>query len=200
MVVHRLQSFSGVLPLGTYLIYHLWENWAVMWGRGQWIDRVIWIDDHFGWAMEIVFYMFLAVHVFLAVYAKADGDHPMLGSPGQRRMQQVSGAASLMFLLYHVYHVWPWRSGPDSSIEDPYAALWSDLPEPDHLVIYLAGMTVVYFHFAHGISRAVVSWGLISTESALRVVRIAVSVVGIGLWGLTLQVIAHFVTGQGFFG
>jgi succinate dehydrogenase/fumarate reductase cytochrome b subunit len=172
--VRRLQSFSGVLPLGTYLIYHLWKNWAIVRDREQWVDRVIWVSEHFGHTLEILFYIFLTVHVFLAILGKADSDHPLLVSRGQRRTQQVSGAA--------------------------YATLWSSLPEPVCLAVYLFGMSVLYFHFANGLSRAVVSWGLISTERALRVARYAVSVVGIVLWGLTLQVVGHFVTGQGFFG
>jgi succinate dehydrogenase / fumarate reductase cytochrome b subunit len=198
--VRRLQSFSGVLPLGTYLIYHLWKNWAIVRDREQWVDRVIWVSEHFGHTLEILFYIFLTVHVFLAILGKADSDHPLLVSRGQRRTQQVSGAASLLFILYHVYHVWPWRSGAGFSVRDPYATLWSSLPEPVCLAVYLFGMSVLYFHFANGLSRAVVSWGLISTERALRVARYAVSVVGIVLWGLTLQVVGHFVTGQGFFG
>ncbi len=198
--MRRLQSFSGILPLGIYLIYHLWKNWAIVRGREQWIDRVIWVSDHFGYALEILFYLFLMVHTFLAIYGKADADHPLLGTRGQRRTQQLSGAASLLFILYHVYHIRPWRSGPGSSVSDSYATLWSSLPDPVNLTMYLFGMTVVYFHFTNGLSRAVVSWGLISTKRSLRVVRYAVSVVGIVLWGLTLQIVGHFVTGQGFFG
>lgn len=193
--MRRLQSFSGILPLGTYVIYHLWTNWAVVRGREQWVDRVIWVSDHFGSILEILFYSFLTVHVLLAIFGKAGSDSPLLGSRGRRRTQQVSGAVSLLFILYHIYHVWPWHSGPDSSVRDSYAILWSSLPEPAYLAIYLFGMTIVYFHFANGLSRAAVSWDLVSTERAFRVVRYAVSIAVIVLWGLTLQVIGHYLIG-----
>ncbi|MBN1656189.1 MAG: hypothetical protein JXA30_20640 [Deltaproteobacteria bacterium] len=196
----RLHSFSGILPLSVYLIYHLWVNWAALYSRERWVDRVTWIESHCEPTVEILFFLSLTLHVFLGLGRKIESDHPLFVSTSLRRIQRTTGFASLLFIGLHLFHLWPLRSGPQQTVRDSYAALWSGLSEPGCLALYLVGITVVYFHFAHGLSRAAVSWGLISSERSLRAVYYAVSVVGIGLWGLTLHLLGHFATGQGLFG
>jgi succinate dehydrogenase / fumarate reductase, cytochrome b subunit len=192
--MRRLHSFSGVLPLGIYLIYHLWENWSVVRGREPWVDRVTWLDSHFGFAINILFFLLLAIHAVLGLRPLAQINLP---ASDLRGIQLVTGVISLFFIVFHAIQLLPATYGPHQSVRNAYAVLWTSLSRPGYLAIYLVGISAVYFHFAHGLSRAVVAWDLISTERALRMTRYTVSVVGLVLWGLTLHVLGHFVVGQG---
>jgi hypothetical protein len=78
--------------------------------------------------------------------------------------------------------------------------LWSELGTPVTLLAYAAGVTVACFHFAHGLSRAAVTWGLVTSAAAVQRTRLFAGTFGFLLWGLMLHLLGHFVSGQGLFG
>ena len=85
------------------------------------------------------------------------------GAPALRTVQAVTGALVLAFMAFHVLQVWAGATGPHASPRAAYASLVRTLGRPLELAIYLVGVTAVCFHLAHGLSRAVVTFGMART-------------------------------------
>lgn len=199
-MIRLLHSVTGILPLGAYLIFHLWRNWAMLGGREQWVDRLNESNLRIGFEVTVVFYISLIVHILLSLQKPRVNCPELLSSRGLLRLQQVSGVVGLFFLGYHIYHIWPYDSGPHTTVRSLYDSLWVSLSEPRNLVVYLGGITAIYFHFIHGIFRALIGFGLISAQNTLRKIGFVFGVIGILLWVLTLRIIGHFVTGGSLLG
>jgi succinate dehydrogenase / fumarate reductase cytochrome b subunit len=199
-MLRRVHSLTGVLVLGPYLIFHLWENWAALSGAGSWADRHRWIEVHLETQVQLLFAIALAAHVLTCLGRRTGSGEQLLESTGLRRLQRITGIAVLLFMAYHVYHAGLPRSGGYLAARGGYDVLWSDLGRPLPLVAYVAGVTLVFFHLAHGLSRAPVGWGLVTSATAVQRTRLVAGTFGFLLWGLALHLLGYFAAGQGLFG
>jgi succinate dehydrogenase/fumarate reductase cytochrome b subunit len=188
------------LLLGPYLLFHLWQNSALLSGREAWLERALRIEALFGFELTFLFCLSLALHAALG-WGKGRGPGALQpGTPGLQRLQQITGLAVLLFLCLHLYQVWLYERGGRLLCNGPYEALRTALGSPLQAAIYAAAVTAVYFHFAHGLSRAAVFWGLVRDERQLRAARYLAGAFGFILWVLTLHMLGRFVVGQGLFG
>ena len=196
----RIHSLAAVGPLGLFLVFHLWQNWAALSGREAWLQRTLQIKAHFGFEVVFLFCLSLALHATLG-WGKAAGARAIEpGTPGLRLLQRLTGLGVLVFLSVHLFQVWFHKYGDQILCNGPYDAVRIALGSPLQVGVYAAGVTVVYFHFAHGLSRAAVSWGLVRDERQLRATRYLTGAFGFILWALTLHVLGRFAVGHGLFG
>lgn len=194
----RLQSALGFGALGAYLWFHLWQQWPVLDGPDAWAERARATSRPWGLglvAIVLVVHGALGWRRYLLRGRRADPAAP--GADGLRRLQVVTGMVVLAFAAYHVVHVGAGMSGPHASARDAYRALRASLGQPVELVIYLVGISCACFHFAHGLVRAAMSWGLVRDARALRRARWVAGALGFVLWGATLHVLGHFAIGEG---
>lgn len=197
----RLHSLTGVAPLGAFLVYHLWVNWPACNDREAWLVRRLLVGSVLESWIAALFAVCLAVHVALSVAFLRESDTaPLLGSPGLRRLQQITGGVALLFIVYHLYQVTAFRFGSEIIAGGAYDVLWSELGMPLRMFIYVVGVSAVFFHFAQGLCRAVVRWNLLSSKRGLTAARYLAGAIGFLLWGMSLQLISHFAIGEGLFG
>lgn len=196
----RIHSLAAIGPLGLFLLFHLWQNWAALSSREAWLERTIAIKTLVGLELVFVFCLSLALHAALG-WGKGDPSGAIgPGTAGLQRLQRLTGLAVLLFLCLHLYQVWFHEYGGQVLCNGPYDSLRIALGSPLQIALYAAGVSVVYFHFAHGLSRAAVFWGVVSGERQLRTARYLAGVFGVILWALTLHVVGRFAIGQGLFG
>ncbi len=197
---HRIHSLAAVGPLSLYLVYHLWQNWAALQGREAWLKRTLQIEAIAGFELLFLFCSSLALHALLGWGKGESAGGLPAGTPGLGRLQRLTGLGVLLFLSLHLYQVWFQCRNDGLLCSGPYDDLRTALGSPLFAGLYAAGVTVVYFHFAHGLSRAAVYWGLARSERQLRAARWLAGALGFALWALTLHVLGRFVVGQGLFG
>lgn len=197
----RLHGLLGVVPLGAYLVFHLWEQWPALDSREAWVDRMRATTSR-PWEIALVLVP-LAAHAGLGAWRLLRRSRKEAASTsaarGLARLQVLTGGIAFAFIAYHVAQVWQPIAGPHASARDAYAALWHALGRPLDLVLYLVGISCVCFHFAHGLTRAAASWGLVRDALALRRARFAAGAAGFLLWGATLHLVGHFAIGEGLF-
>lgn len=197
----RLHGLLGVVPLGAYLVFHLWEQWPALDSREAWVDRMRATTSR-PWEIALVLVP-LATHVGLGAW-RFLGRSPKEATPtwdtrGLARLQALAGGIAFAFIAYHVTQVWQPIAGPHASTRDAYATLWRALGRPLDLVLYLVGISCVCFHFAHGLTRAAARWGLVRDALALRRARFVAGAAGFLLWGAMLHLVGHFAIGEGLF-
>ncbi len=153
-----------------------------------------------GLAIGLAVAVSLSVHVLSCLRRGDPTEKGLLGSGALRWVQRITGAVVLLFVGFHVHQIWSPKLGADVVALGTYEVLQSALGSPLPLVVYVVGISCLYFHLAHGVCRASVTWRLVSTARGMRTVRYAAGCFGALLWGLTLQVVATFSIGQGLFG
>jgi succinate dehydrogenase / fumarate reductase cytochrome b subunit len=198
-MLSRVHSLLGVVPLGTYLLWHVYENWPALHDREAWVDRALHGPSR-AWAIAWVLVP-LALHAGLGVVRlrRAAADQ-LTGPRGLRVLQAATGVLVLAFVVYHVQQVWVVSEGPHADQRASYAVLWRTLGRPLDLTIYLIGITALCFHVAHGLSRAAVTFRLARTPRAALHWRYGASAFGFALWFALLQLLGHFALGEPLIG
>ena len=194
----KLHSLLGVGVLGGFVAFHLFQQWPALWSREHWVDRVQGTSSRTAevWLVLVP----LALHALLGIVRAARGRRTgadLRGSRGLHRVQALTGLIAAAFIVYHLLHVWSWETGPHFSHHVTYDILLQDLGQPLHLALYVVGISAVYFHLGHGISRAAVTWDLVDTAAGVRRARLVGGGLAFLLWALTLQTMANFSMGDG---
>jgi succinate dehydrogenase hydrophobic anchor subunit len=190
----------GVGLLGGFLLYHLAQLWPMLESREAWVEASVEREGHrmlTGWVLVV-----LVVHGVLGAMrmARVKGAELSRDERAMRLIQAISGVLIAVFVVYHVAHLWGLDEPPHGSVRATYDTLWSSLGRPLQMGVYLLGVSLACFHFAHGLSRVGLGWSAAPPSNARRlVVRVLAGAFGFGLWALWLQVLAHFVIGQRLF-
>jgi len=195
----RVHSLLGVVPLGAYLIWHVYATWPALHDREAWVDRALHGPSR-GLVIACVL-LPLALHAVLGgVRLRRVVPDDLTGPRGLRLLQAATGLLGLVFVAYHLQQVWAVSEGPHSVPRASYAVLWRALGQPLDLTLYLIGITALCFHLAHGVSRAAVTFRLARTPRAVQRWRIGASALGFALWLAWLQLLGHFALGASLIG
>jgi succinate dehydrogenase / fumarate reductase cytochrome b subunit len=191
----RVHALLGIVPLGSYLVFHIYQTWPALADRELWVERAM-----SGPSRDLVLVWVLlplALHALLGlVRLRRAPDSPLNGPKGLRAVQAATGVLALLFVVHHLMQVWSVAPGPHSSPRDVYALLMRELGRPLQASIYVIGVTALCFHLGLGLSRASVSFGLARSARAVRRARFAGGTAGFVLWVLLLQLLGHFAIGQ----
>jgi succinate dehydrogenase cytochrome b subunit len=116
-LLRRLHSLSGVLPLGAFLCYHLFENMSALRGPAAYDEMVNHVNQllprPFFYGLELVTIILpLAYHALYGVWVAATGrpnvGHYAYPSNWGYLVQRLTGVIALVFLLVHVGTLRTW--------------------------------------------------------------------------------------------
>lgn len=200
-VLRKLHSLSGIVPVGAFLLFHLFENLKLTESSAGYEEA---IRDLWGIAPRPIFYAIevgllltpILFHSLYGFYIWQTGQSNT-GSYGYKRnwlytLQRWSG---LIAFAYMALHVWQLRIMPGGHLAllRPTAA---DLPTFQHVqhavepmgwtIAYLVGGIAAAFHLGNGLFGFAYSWGLAVGRKA----QARVEVAG---WGLFLLLSAAIV-------
>jgi succinate dehydrogenase / fumarate reductase cytochrome b subunit len=159
--IRRLHSLSGVVPLGVFLVEHLWATSGAIRGRAAFDARVIWLDRvRFGTLLEILFIgLPLAFHALYGVVLAFDKKQNPEDYPYRDQhfalLLRVSGLLSLLFIAWHQWELPLQRllsKIPPSDLYDVLAMHLSTTSRavPWRAIGYFLGLSVTLVHFTYG--------------------------------------------------
>ncbi|MEO7108838.1 MAG: hypothetical protein ABI183_00255 [Polyangiaceae bacterium] len=177
--VRRLHSLSGVVPLGVFLVEHLWATSGAIRGRVVFDARVIWLDHlRVGTLFEIVFILVpLLFHagygVVLAFEKKDDPDRYPYADRHFRFLLRASGLLSLVFIAWHVWELPLQRLLAKIPAADLFDLLSLHLATtvsgvPWRAIGYFLGLFLTVFHFSYGMVSFVYSERQVRDPQQLR--------------------------------
>jgi len=174
-VLRRLHSLFGLLPVGGFLIFHLWENSHARFGPKHYNEAVVaWLQglnylvpaEIFVIALPLLFHAGYGVVVLRS--GKGNwGDFPWLRYRFYW-LQRISGVAILLFLLLHVGGTRIWGLWNPAVRIDLFGHMQSLLSQPLIFLIYLGGLLLSVFHLSNGLWSMAIAWGLTTTAQAQR--------------------------------
>lgn len=200
-LLRRLHSLAGLIPVGAFLIFHLWTNAMVALNTPErdffqeQVDRIHALGPLL-YPVEILFiFIPLAFHAGLGVKMWLQGQPNTTSYPywGNIRywLQRVTGVIALVFILIHVWQM-HWLGGllPVGGFfrvhidSTPAAtATTAGVLQDQFWVapVYLIGILASVFHFANGIWTGLITWGITVGRNAQRKAGYVCAAIGIAL-------------------
>lgn len=199
--LRRLHSLTGVVPVGVFLVVHLWTNAKALSGPVSFTEAVEEINSLPLLVVVETLFIFLplAFHavwgVVLAFEAK-----PNVGVYGYPRnwmyvLQRVTGVIALLFLLVHLNDFRVAKALGAMPHDAFFAELGSLLSVRWKALLYLFGTTASIFHFVNGLRTFLWSWGVTISERSQRFTAWACAGLGAAMWVLGASTIVFFSTG-----
>jgi succinate dehydrogenase / fumarate reductase cytochrome b subunit len=210
----KLFELTGFLPIGAFLVEHLYSNFqAVGPGGAERFDTVvkdlqtnpiIIFAEIFMIALPLLYHA--GYGLFVATQAR-----PNTGSYGWMRnwtyvFQRITG---VILIFYIGYHVWNTRLAPLIHPDLPLlqnvdgqplvsSAYMHEYLTGKHfgievLWIYVVGVACAVFHFANGLWNAAIHWGLTISPRSQRVSGFVCGLVGVALLFVGLASVLAFV-------
>lgn len=172
-VLRRLHSLFGLLPVGAFLIFHLWENSQSRMGAAHYNEQVVGFLHRLNYLPLIEIFLIALPLAFHAVYGFVilhSGRTELRRYPFARNrrywLQRVSGAAILLFLLMHVGMTRIQGMFEPAVRADLYGHMQAILVQPWLFALYLAGLLLAVFHLANGLWSMGIVWGVTTSARA----------------------------------
>ena len=179
-VIRRMHSLTGIVPVGLFLIYHLYLQLYLHSGA-QAYNEVIngFYDSPLAvWALVFIVYIPLFFHAFLGIrlifVSRVQPSYAYF-SHLLYWLQRISGVGVLLFVIAHVWNaqLGPWLEG---SWGTHFEHLSDGFADPDSgfitKTVYVLGILGSVFHFSNGINTFCMTWGIALTPNSQRSVRV----------------------------
>lgn len=191
--LRTLHSFTGLFPLGAYLLFHAYEQAAIGAGRDALIARLAVTSCA---PLEVACVLLpLLVHAAAGVVlARRAADPRPYASPAFARLQLWTGIAAALFLLWHVSTIWGARV-IERRPAAAYDAMLQHVGQLPAALLYVAGVSSVCIHFGQGLSSFLLRRGLLARSP--RAARALGALLGAGLWLGFVDELLTYVTGAG---
>ena len=179
-LTRRIHSLTGVVPVGLFLVYHLYLQLYLHSGAETYNNSVnSFYDSPLAiWALVIVVYIPLFFHAFLGI-------HLIFETTVQPSytyfshllywLQRISGIGVLLFIIVHVWNaqLGPWMAGTWGTHFEHLSSGFSN-PESGMITktVYLFGVLGAVFHFANGLNTFCMTWGIALTPKSQIRIRI----------------------------
>jgi succinate dehydrogenase / fumarate reductase cytochrome b subunit len=200
----RIHSMTGLVPLTGFVVIHVWQTAAASRGRHAFDAAQIGGE---GTALSVILEALFVILPLLAHAAigvalwrrDTSGEPGPYASVGLRRVQRVTGAITLVFLVAHLAQTYLLELG-GANAAVIYDVLRSELGRPFYAILYVIGLTAVSFHLAFGVAAAATRLGIARTKEAGRLARVLGGVLGVAIWLVSVNTLSHFVVGRAFVG
>ena len=208
-LLRKLHSLSGLVPVGVFMVFHLWTNAKALGGQEAFDSVVLEINRQpYLPLLEAAILLPLAFHalygVKLAFEARSNlGAYP-LARNWMFTLQRFSGLVALLFLSYHLWELRLQKAlgalGPAAFYPTLCARLSTTVNGiPVVGLVYILGVAACVFHLANGLWGFCVSWGLLLSRQAQRRGALVFGLAGLLVFFLGINTTLYFATGARLF-
>ncbi|MES9940413.1 MAG: succinate dehydrogenase [Candidatus Thiodiazotropha sp. 6PLUC2] len=199
-LLRRLHSLLGLLPIGGFLLFHLWENSQSRFGPEHYNEQVV------GWLQSLNYLTLLEIfmialplllHAGYGLVILKSGNSNLSTFPwaGNIRysLQRFSGIAILLFLLMHIGWTRLWGIWEPDIKADLFTHMQQLLSHPVIFLLYFFGLLLSIFHLCNGLWSMAISWGITTTPQAQRIWLYVCSILSLLLFALGLHGMLGFL-------
>lgn len=163
--LRRLHSLSGIVPVGGFLAFHLYENYSATRGAAHYNEMVRRLQEvPFALALEIaVIAVPLFFHGIYGLFITGTARPNVVGNRYVRNwmyfLQRVTGVVLFAFVIFHLWTTRLVQIRDHESL-DLFAVMQASVENPWIYGFYLLGILSATFHLANGIWSFSIVWGL----------------------------------------
>jgi succinate dehydrogenase / fumarate reductase cytochrome b subunit len=192
--LRRLHSLSGIVPIGGFLAFHLYENYTATRGPDAYNKMTRTLQElPFAVPMEIAIIIVpLLFHGIYGLFVTSTAKPNVISNAYVRNwmyfLQRVTGVIVFAFILFHL---WTTRlvQLQDHESLDLFRQVQAAVANPWIYAFYLAGILSATFHLANGVWSFSIVWGLtIGPKAQRRMLYVSVAdflvLSYVGVWGI----------------
>jgi succinate dehydrogenase / fumarate reductase, cytochrome b subunit len=199
-LLRRLHSLLGLVPVGAFLVFHLWENSQSRLGAKHYNGVVVAGLQQMNYLPLLELFVIALPLLFHAGYGLAItiGARPELRRYPYLRnwlylLQRVSGLGILLFLLGHVGMTRVWGMLNPDVHTDLFGHMQWALSQPWIFGIYALGLLLSVFHLANGLWGMALVWGFATSTLAQWWISYACAGIGVLLAALGFHGLIGFL-------
>ena len=207
-LLRKLHSLTGVVPVGGFMVFHLWTNAKALQGQ-QRFDEAVADISHMPYLplLEAGILLPLLFHagygVFLALQAKSNVGRYTYSRNWMYTLQRVTGLMAFAFIAFHLWEYWGQKTFGHMTADQFYPTLCESMAGttagvPLVALIYIVGIAASTFHFANGLWGFCFSWGITLSRRAQRMSATVFGILGVVLFLLGANTAIYFATGSRF--
>lgn len=186
-LLRRLHSLSGIVPVGGFLLFHLYENSKALQGAEVYNESIRSINAlPMVWFMEIfVIFLPLYFHAIYGIYIAADAKHNVSNYGYGRNwafyFQRLTGIITLFFVTYHIWHFrfqkllgayGPYQGGTSMSGLPNFKIVQEAFANNVVAAAYFIGIVAASYHLCNGIYTFLITWGITVGPKSQRISNI----------------------------
>lgn len=177
-LLRKLHQITGIVPLGTFFLVHMYTNSAAMGGRESFNDHVKGIHDIPYLLFAEIFGIFLPLlyHSVYGIFISAE-TRPNVLNYGYGRnwfylFQRITGIFLFFFLTFHILN---FRFGMIPGLNttpiagnagEAFQIVSREFQNIGILLLYVLGVAATAWHLAYGLFLFAVDWGIVIGEKA----------------------------------
>ena len=193
--IRKLHSLSGLVPVGAFMCFHLFENHSAVHGSrafGETVEKISRMPfllpmEIFGIWLPILFHGVFGVAIILE--GKPNTAHWPHARNYMYVLQRVTGVLAFLFIVYHFWN-FRWRQAEFHA--SPFEDVAATLANPVNYWVYVVGIAACCFHLANGLSGFLFSWGITVGERSKRAAGWACVALGAGVFALGIEALNAF--------
>jgi succinate dehydrogenase / fumarate reductase cytochrome b subunit len=168
----KLHSLLGVIPVGLFLVQHLFINHFILLGADSFNKAAHFMESlPFRIFLETFFiYVPLLYHGIYGLYIAFQAKHNVLNYGYFRNvmflLQRITGVFLIIFIAWHV---WETRIAAALGAQVNAQMMVDILSSPVMMAFYILGVLAATFHFANGMWSFCVTWGITIGPKAQRI-------------------------------
>jgi succinate dehydrogenase/fumarate reductase cytochrome b subunit (b558 family) len=208
-LLRKLHSLSGALPVGGFLVFHLWTNAKALNGQEQ-FDAAVRDIGHIPYLRLVELGAILLPLAFHAIYgvklafdAKYNVGRYSFTRNWAFTLQRITGLLALVFIGYHLWEYWGQKVAGKMAPEQFYPSLCAHMSSTWHgvplvAIAYILGIAASVYHFANGLWGFCFSWGITVSRRSQRMAATVFGLVGLAVFLLGANTAIYFATGSRF--
>ncbi|MBI4704150.1 MAG: succinate dehydrogenase [Deltaproteobacteria bacterium] len=201
-LMRRLHSLFGLLPVGGFLLFHLWENSQSRFGRDYYNQYVVEKIQGLNYVLLLeIFVIALPIlwHVIYGLviwwFGRANVTQYGYLRNWMWWLQRVSGIGILFFLLLHVGWTRLLAIFDPTVKQDMFSHMQAMLADRWWLAAYVVGLLLAIFHLCNGLWTMAISWGLLTSAEAQKRMQWAALLAFVVLSALGIHGLVGFFVG-----
>lgn len=198
-LLRRVHSLFGLVPVGGFLAFHMWENsqaWAGAAHYNEVVEKIasmnlVLVFEVFGIALPILFHGIYGIVIWSS--GKSNAVRYGFLHNWMFVFQRVSGFGVLAFILFHVWQTRIAVALDEAVKADLFGHMAGLVANPIIFAIYVAGTALAAFHLANGLWTMAIAWGLTTTVKAQKLSFAACMILGVLIVALGIRSLLGFV-------
>jgi succinate dehydrogenase / fumarate reductase, cytochrome b subunit len=197
-LLRRLHSLTGIIPVGGFLLFHLYENSTAMTSPEAYNEVIRHINSiHLIWIAEVfAIFVPLYFHALYGIYIAMDAKHNVSNYSYGRNvafvLQRVTGLITLLFVTAHIWQfrvqkaLGVYETGTSMPGLPDYNTVADAFASNAWFAIYIVGTVAAVYHLCNGIYTFLITWGITIGPKSQRISNVlcnllfvAVSALGI---------------------
>ncbi|MEK6706713.1 MAG: succinate dehydrogenase [Bdellovibrionota bacterium] len=168
----KLHSLSGIVPIGVFLLEHIWTNSHAVYGAESFNEAVKNLQS-LPYVILLEIGIIVVPLLYHGLYGLLITSQARPNNMQYNRLrnwmylfQRVTGVILLCYIVFHVIETRVAMAVQGRVITFEY--MEEALRSPWLFWFYFAGMVSAVYHFANGIWSFLVGWGITTTEKSMR--------------------------------